>query len=331
MRIALIKLFNIGDALLLTPTLDALRRAHPGAEVTVVTRETNLGILAGCPVADRLVGMSDPRLRRPGAFGRDLRAVLSLRRTRFDFLFELGGRERGRNLAALCRARRAYTARTEKPPEFLQRRRFDAMASHDGARGHAVERDFFTVHEFLPLPLPIPPLVFSRERAAAWPPAEGLEDFALLHVSAREGFKRWHADGWAATAKRLLDRFPRLVVSTGPAAEETAEAETLRAQFGEKVLLTRGRASWPELAGLLYRAALYVGLDTSVMHLAAACGCPIVAVWGPTREEHWAPWRARHRIVAPRGEDPLEPSRRKTVDVAAADVIAACDELLAAS
>jgi ADP-heptose:LPS heptosyltransferase len=67
------------------------------------------------------------------------------------------------------------------------------------------------------------------------------------------------------------------------------------------------------------------------MHLAAACGCPVVAVWGPMREEHWAPWRARHRLVTPPGSDPAQPSRRRAADVAAADVIAACDELLSAS
>lgn len=207
------------------------------------------------------------------------------------------------------------------------------MAVHDGRRGHAVERDFHTVHEFLPLPLPIPPLVFARERMARWSGAEGLDAFAVLHVGSREGFKRWHAEGWRQVAGRLLERFPRLVVSTGPDAEEVAEAEALRARFGEKVLPTRGRTTWPELAGLLDRARLYVGLDTSVMHLAAACRCPVVAVWGPMREEQWAPWRVRHRIVTPRSRPgdggPRTHAKRKTVEVLAGDVIAACEEVLA--
>lgn len=334
MRVAIFKLFNIGDALLLTPTLTALRQAYPDAEITVVTRETNLGILGGCPAIDHMVGMSDPRLRRPGAFGRDLRAVLGLRRTRFDHLFELGGRARGRNLAALCRARRAWSVRTEKPLGLLDRWRFDGMAAHDGTHGHAVERDFFTVHEFLPLPLPIPPLVFARERATRWREAEGLDAFAVLHVGSREDFKRWHAEGWRRVAARLLEYFSRLVISTGPDAEEVAEAEALRARFGAKLLLTRGQATWPELADLLSRARLYVGLDTSVMHLAAACRCPVVAVWGPMREEHWAPWRVRHRIVTPRTHpdsgDASAHARRRTTDVLAEDVLAACDEILAA-
>ena len=333
MRVAIFKLFNIGDALLLTPTLTALRQAYSDAEITVVTRETNLGILGGCPAIDRMVGMSDPRLRRSGTLGRDLRAILDLRRTRFDHLFELGGRARGRNLAALCRARRAWSVRTEKPLGLLDRWRFNGMASHDGTHGHAVERDFFTVHEFLPLPLPIPSLVFARERTARWEEAEGLDAFAVLHVGSREDFKRWHAEGWRCVVACLLERFPRLVVSTGPDAKEVAEAEALRARFGEKVLLTRGQITWPELADLLYRARLYVGLDTGVMHLAAACGCPVVAVWGPMREEHWAPWRVRRRIVTPRTRPevvgPSVHARRRTAEVLAEDVLAACDEMLA--
>ena len=183
MRIAIVKLFNIGDALLLTPTLTGLRQAYPGAEITVVTRETNLGILEGCPAINHLVGMSDPRLHKPGAMARDIRAIWNLRRNRFDCLFELGGRHRGRNLAALCRAKRAYSVRTAVPLGILRRLQFNGMATHDGRRGHAVERDYFTVSEFLPLPPPpIPPLVFCVESAKPWRGAAGLDAFDILHV-----------------------------------------------------------------------------------------------------------------------------------------------------
>ena len=338
MRIAIFKLFNIGDALLLTPTLTALRKGYPNAEITVVTRETNLGILQGCPAIDHLVGMSDPREPGSSALLHDIRAILNLRRTRFDYLFELSGRQRGRNLAALCRTCRAYSVRTIQPLSGLRWLQFDAVAAHDCRRGHLVERDFFSVHEFLPLPTPIPPLVFDRKYAQAWSGANGLDSFAVLQVGTREGFKRWHAAGWRKLAQHLLERLPNLVVTSGAAADEVAEAEALHDYFGSRIILTRGKTTWPELADLLYRTTLYVGLDTSVTHLAAACQCPIVALFGPTVEEIWEPWQAQHHMVTTRDFHITEEDRqsdgypaqrrRRMSDILAEDVIAACDEIL---
>jgi heptosyltransferase-3 len=58
------------------------------------------------------------------------------------------------------------------------------------------------------------------------------------------------------------------------------------------VLDTSGRLDFNQLAGLLQRAALYVGPDTSVSHLAAASGVPTLAIFGPTNPQRWAPWPA---------------------------------------
>ncbi len=337
MRLAFIKLFNIGDALLLTPTLVAVRAAYPGAEITVVTRDSNLGILEGCPVIDRLVPISDPRQKRRGAWKDDLRTILRLRRTKFDFLFELGGRARGRNVAALCRSHRAYSVGGALGgPRHWQ---FTATSRYDGQSSHAVERDFHTVNEFLPLASPIPPLLFARERARRWPASHPLTDFAVMHIGSREGTKRWHAAGWQAVAEKLLEHVEHLVISTGAEPEEVAGVEALEQRFGARLLGTRGRATWPEMADLLFRARLYVGLDTSVMHLAAACQCPVVALFGPTVETKWGPWRVPHRIVTTRDfritpADEAEPHRhpahrrRKTHDIRSDDVLAACEEML---
>src|SRR6201999_472197 len=53
-----------------------------------------------------------------------------------------------------------------------------------------------------------------------------------------------------------------------------------------------GRLDWPQLVGLLAKARVYVGPDTSVTHLAAASGCPTVALFGPTDPRLWGPWPA---------------------------------------
>jgi heptosyltransferase-3 len=59
---------------------------------------------------------------------------------------------------------------------------------------------------------------------------------------------------------------------------------------GVNVTRRDGQLAWPQLAGLLAQARVYIGPDTSVTHLAAAAGCPTVAIYGPTDPRLWGPW-----------------------------------------
>jgi heptosyltransferase-3 len=100
-------------------------------------------------------------------------------------------------------------------------------------------------------------------------------------------YKQWTHEGWRAIANGLKERGLAVVATCGP-----GEAE--RAALSE---LWRGLAAvtqlpWPQVTSLLARARLYVGPDTSVTHLAAASGCPTVALFGPTDPRIWGPWPA---------------------------------------
>jgi len=157
-----------------------------------------------------------------------------------------------------------------------------------------------------------------------------------MQIGKRQESSRWHRQGWEEAGRRLLERFRAVVIVTGPADDEVKEAAWLGEQLGPRALCTFGQTSWPQLAGLLYRARLYVGLDTAAMHLAAACRCPIVALFGPTIEDHWHPWKAPYRIVTAPGyvrvEDAVEriagAKKRTMNEIEARDVVAACDALL---
>ena len=79
-----------------------------------------------------------------------------------------------------------------------------------------------------------------------------------------------------------------MVATGGPAAEERAYLDDV--WRGTTVQRQDGRLTWPELAGLVGRARVFIGPDTSVTHLAAATGCPMVALYGPTDPRLWGPW-----------------------------------------
>jgi heptosyltransferase-3 len=124
-----------------------------------------------------------------------------------------------------------------------------------------------------------------------------------------------------------------VVVSCGPAPDERAAATRLQRSLGPAALSTDGQTSWAQLAGLLHRARLFVGVDTAAMHLAAACGCPTVALFGGSKIFEWFPWRVRHRTVRPHdwlGTEAAEAISKDGLmgEIDADRVITACDEVL---
>jgi heptosyltransferase III len=266
-----------------------------------------------------------------------IKVLLQLWSVRFDYVFELGDGHRARLFAMLSRARRRYSVKTSSPLKWIERLRFTASSSFDWQTCHRVEKDYHSVGEFLPLPAPIPPLIFERNRTQTWEPGRALTDFCVLQVGSRQGFNRWHREGWREVARHLLGRMENIVVSCGPVAHELDEANWLRQELGPRLILTHGKTTWPELADLLYRAKLYVGPNTAAMHLAAACQCPVVALFGPSIEDYWHPWQVHYRIVTSHGYAPvadtaeryLRVKKRTMEEIEAGDVTAACDELLA--
>jgi heptosyltransferase-3 len=101
-------------------------------------------------------------------------------------------------------------------------------------------------------------------------------------------YKRCTMQGWRDVAAALAARGLRVVATGGPAEAERRYLD----EVWDGALVTRrdGQLAWPQLAGLLAQARVYVGPDTSVTHLAAAAGCPTVAIYGPTDPRLWGPW-----------------------------------------
>jgi heptosyltransferase-3 len=113
-------------------------------------------------------------------------------------------------------------------------------------------------------------------------------DIAMVHAAPMFHYKRWTNEGWRALAAELTNRGLHVIASGGPAPTERAYLDEV--WTGTKVTRADGRLNWGELTGLLAKARVFVGPDTSVTHLAAATGCPTVALYGPTDPRLWGPW-----------------------------------------
>jgi heptosyltransferase III len=110
----------------------------------------------------------------------------------------------------------------------------------------------------------------------------------VLHANPFYQYKRWTDAGWRDVARGLAERGLAVIASEGPDPAEGAYLDRVWAASGMPV--TRLRLDWAELAELLKGAAVYVGPDTSTTHLAAASGCPTIALYGPTSPRLIGPW-----------------------------------------
>lgn len=339
MKLLFIKLKFIGDTLLLTPTLTAARQVYPGAEIWVVVRRGCEGILEGCAAADRVLVTASPyrELRSRWDWMHDCGVATRIAARRFDYAFELGEGDRGRRLAVLSAARIRCARQTRKTERWLWRRAFSRLVALEVAGLHRVEWDYQTVRAVLPLPVEIPPLAFSPERAREPSGLRLGSAYAVLHPFGRVAFRKWPGERWVALGSWLAEMGLKVVVSSGLDPAERSEAWTIVEEIGPGAVSTDGGLDWRELAFVLHHARLFVGVDTSVMHLAAACACPTVAIFGKAAVSEWRPWKVPHRVVTPpeeivqvaRAKSDLPVLNRITAYVTLNQVQRACDELLA--
>lgn len=172
---------------------------------------------------------------------------------------------------------------------------------------------------------------FDDKAMRVWPAADAAERFAVVHAGTRWVRKSWSEQRWIETCRALLDRVPRIVLSSGPDPEERAMNGRIRAALGESAISTDGQTDWCQLAWLLSRAKLFVGVDTAAMHLAAACQCPTVALFGGSKIFEWYPWRVRSAVVRAQdwlGEEVALKDEELMKEIRADHVIAACDDIL---
>ncbi|HJW03586.1 MAG TPA: putative lipopolysaccharide heptosyltransferase III, partial [Azospira sp.] len=140
----------------------------------------------------------------------------------------------------------------------------------------------------------------ADSRVATLLAEHGLGDKAFIHVhpASRWHFKCWTSDGMAAVISRLQAAGWPVVLTAAPDAAELAMVEAIQARLEKPAISLAGQLSLKELAALLSRAKVFLGVDSAPMHMAAAVGTPVVALFGPSGDKEWGPWGVPHRVIA---------------------------------
>jgi heptosyltransferase-3 len=306
-RILVVALRRIGDVLFATSLIASLRRAFRGAVIDVLVFEDTAGILAGNPDIDRIVAMPS----RASVWQGLVLALRLAKRYHLAVSTQTGDRP---TLFALIAGRRHVGPVDGGGRGALRRLTLSrSVAPQPGL--HRLE-DMLRLADALGIPrverLVCPGGVSLGDSAstAAPGPDAGQQPYAVIHAAPMFQYKRWTAEGWRELAHHLRARGLKVVATGGPAAAERTYLDAVWGALPDVVRRDR-QLSWPGLAALLAHARLFVGPDTSVTHLAAATGCPTVALFGPTDPRLWGPVPAEG--LAPMWEAAKTIQRRKNV------------------
>ena len=294
-NLLIIKLRYIGDVLLATPVLRALRERFPEARLTVAVNRGTEEVLKWNPDVQEVLVVEK------GGLAEQLRFLREVRRRRFDAVIDLTDGDRAAALAGLSGAPLRIGFNEEHRWRGLL---FTTIAPALSGTVHRVEHD---LQALLPLriePKASQPRLYTSleddERAARLLEEAGLAGaggpLVMFQPGARYWFKAWPAERFAALADRLSDSFGCRVVIGGSEPERPLAEEVRRLARSTPTVLA-GRTPLLTYAAVLKRCRLFVGNDNGPMHMAAALGVPVVALFGPSNPDEWGPRGATIRVL----------------------------------
>lgn len=294
----------IGDTLLATPALAALRRQYPDASITVIVSASNAGILEGNPDVTECILVPHPG-KGPEIFRfAQAMRVLSRDRDRYDIVVSLSA------ASSFVTTVSGFSGKVLKLPMPRMWWLFGGHSAEFRAR-HTIDQYLVTIGSLVKPPKSdddrVPRLFLTlQDRSAARRllREHGLAPTKLLiamHVGG-DGFngrKRWAPKRFAEVANALIERFDAHVLLIGgkvdiPLAEKTA------ALIPHGATVLAGSTPLKVTAALIEEVTLFIGNDSAPLHMAAAVGTPAVGIFGPSDWNEFHPIGKtgyQHRVV----------------------------------
>lgn len=316
--VLLLRLERIGDLLMSLEAIQAVRARAPHARIELVVGSWNESLARLIPGIDRVETLDArwlARSRRAAGWGAMLGTARRWRARRFDLAINFEGDIRSNALLWLSGAkRRIGFGMAGGGPLLTDSVPYDPTSHVAVNSMRLVERAFGSppadprtaAHEFLRLQLPGEARAQAADLVRRAP-----EDAPLIGIQASGGrdIKQWDPACFAEVAAKLVRSHSARIVLTGSAADR-AVVDRLKAAWSDGIesIDLCGNLDLVTLAAVLERLTVFVTGDTGPMHLAAAVGTPIVALFGPSEPARWGPLAASARIV--RIDLPCSPCNR---------------------
>ena len=281
----------LGDVVLTTPLLTALRDRLRPRRLAVVVRPEARALVEGHPAVDAVL-VDDKHGADRGPLGA-LAVARRLRREAFDLAVVPHRSLRTAIVVALAGIPRRVGFDASRGAWLFHERVVRDLRRHDVERNLALLIPFGGCEVTPPLHVPVRPEAAERARALL-PPGDGR--LVVMAPGSVWPTKRWAAEGFAAVARALARTGARVVLVGGPA--DVAVAGEVAALAGTGVTSLAGRTDLATTVALVDGAAVLVGNDSAPMHIACARAVPVVAIFCATTPAlGYGPWSQRGRVV----------------------------------
>jgi lipopolysaccharide heptosyltransferase II len=293
--IVVIKPCCLGDLIMTTPLLEVLRRNYPEANITYVAGTWSKAIVEHQPLVDTVIDSGTVGI--PGRYRLNEYFALArlLRRQHFDLAFVLDRSPLMTLLPWLAGVPRrvgpdslgrGFSLTNRVPlstsPEHLQHQAeiYLELARAFGLAVDAPRMHFVTTPEERRAVAPD-----DRVRVAVFPGGGSNPGMELTS-------KRWPLDRYGEIVRRLVHERDAHVLLIGGADDQALTSALLDGLEVPDGMVTdlAGKTSFGELAAYIEACALFIGNDSSPMHLAAALGTPVIAIFGPTSPQEYGPY-----------------------------------------
>ena len=290
-KILIIATRQIGDTLITTPLLSAIKKKWPDAQIDFLGYNNSLHMLTGNPDINHLIG-TPPRPKLKDY----LKQFFQLFK-RYDLAVITQPSDRAYLYGLVAAKHRVGVIPTEPKLNWWKKK----------VCLHTVEVDYFHQHVITEKLRLLETLIDHQELFGSGisvtpPQAEPLpleitsalsERFIVIHPTPLTAYKRWPLANWVSLIEKLSPHY-QVILSGAPITQDRelnqAILDLLNPIAKEKVLNLDGRLKLDQLGTLLRQASLYIGVDTSVTHLAAACNAPTITLFGATPPTNFGPW-----------------------------------------
>jgi heptosyltransferase-1 len=308
--VLVVRLSAMGDIIHTMPAVSALRDALPSLKIGWLIEERWTDLLCARssprsgprspqrPLVDRVHTVDTKRWRK-SLFASETRreffsAIAEVKAARYDAVIDFQGLIRSAIFARLSGAKNRYGF--AQPRESPARWFYTSAVAAQGT--HVIEQNLSLAQSNVETPLKIQSVQFPHDEEAerkveAVLAKRGVSKFAMLNPGAGWGAKQWPSDRYGAVAKQLAQAGLRSLINFGP-GEETLAQEVANKSGGTAQPISLSLA---ELIAVTRRASLFIGGDTGPMHLAAALGVPVVAIFGPTNPVRNGPFSPRSIVL----------------------------------
>ncbi|MDE3046458.1 MAG: putative lipopolysaccharide heptosyltransferase III [Verrucomicrobiota bacterium] len=288
-KILIIKLRQLGDVLLTGPVFSALKKKFPAAEIDAYVYSEAIPLLEKHPAVHACIGY-DRQWKKRGLFARltqEGRLLRQIRARRYDLVINLTEGDRGAIAAKCSGAPVRVGFDPGRKGLFGKKGLYTHVVKSCTTLRHTVERNLDAVRRIGLFP------DWEDRELYFHVPKELLgsnpDPYILIHPTSRWRFKCWPVANMRALAEALIAKGKSLVFTSGPDPDERAMVREICQ--GLPVRDLSGQISLQQLGALIAQSELLICVDSLPFHLASALKKRVVALFGPTSDITWGPWR----------------------------------------